>query len=189
MTLSTNTLPKEGGIDRSGALASVLCAVHCALSAFLPWLFGAVGLSVLAGDSAEWLFTLIAIALASGGLVLGWKSGQSKKVAALFILGIVGLLASRGMEMSAVSHESHRGALHKHNRLDVVAETQLRPAKKRDGETPAVKSLNPDETTKEPKHVDEVMHFSGIALGVIGGTLLATAHILRLQKLNRRVCQ
>ena len=61
----------------------------------------------LFGHEAEWIFTLIAVAFASGALVLGWRVHRSSKVAGFFLLGIIGLLASRGLEMG--SHDDHHG--------------------------------------------------------------------------------
>ena len=49
-------------VDRFGAFASVACAIHCAVCAFIPSAFAALGIGFLAGHMAEWLLTLIAVA-------------------------------------------------------------------------------------------------------------------------------
>lgn len=88
-------------LDRLGALASSLCAVHCAVCALLPAAFGALGLGFLLGHEAEWLFTLIAIAFALGALTVGWRRHRSVIVAGLLTSGVAGLLTARGLEVDA----------------------------------------------------------------------------------------
>lgn len=100
--------------DRFGALASGLCAVHCAATALAPALFVLAGLELLLSESAEWTFTALALLFASGALLFGWRRHRSVPVASVFALGILGLLLSRGLEMRAHhdhAHEvSHHGA-------------------------------------------------------------------------------
>ena len=98
-------------LDRFGAVASSLCALHCALCAFLPIVFSAVGLGFLIGHEAEWVLTMVAIAFAGGALFWGWAQHRSVYVAGLLTLGIVGLLASRGLEMGS-GHHDHHGSHH-----------------------------------------------------------------------------
>lgn len=90
--------------DRIGALASTVCAVHCAVCALLPVAFGALGLGFLLGHEAEWGFTLIAVFFAAAALVAGWRRHRSRGVALLLMLGIVGLLVSRGVEGATEDH-------------------------------------------------------------------------------------
>jgi hypothetical protein len=85
-------------IDRFGALASTLCAVHCVVSAFLPELLATVGLGVLLGHESEWGFTLVALGLASAALWLGWRKHRSVPVLLLFGAGIAALLLARLLE-------------------------------------------------------------------------------------------
>ena len=86
------------GWDRLGALASGACAVHCAISALLPSAFAAIGLGALLGHEAEWVFTVIAIALAAAAFFYGWRKHKSAKVGVAFMLGISGLLLARLLE-------------------------------------------------------------------------------------------
>ena len=101
--------------DRLGSVASTLCALHCAVCAFLPVIFTGLGLGFLLGQSVEWLFSLVAVAFGLGALVLGWRTHGSKKVAALLTLGVIGILASRGLEMGSDHHghgEEHHADEH-----------------------------------------------------------------------------
>ena len=79
-------------LDGLGKFASGLCAVHCALCAFLPGLFALIGLEILVGHEAEWGFTIVAIVFALGAMVLGFQRHRSPRIAALFAMGILGLL-------------------------------------------------------------------------------------------------
>lgn len=85
-------------LDKMGAVASSLCAIHCAISAILPSLLVAVGLGALLGHAAEWAFTLGAVALAAATLVLGGRRHRSRPVLIMLGTGIVGLLLSRLLE-------------------------------------------------------------------------------------------
>ena len=99
---------RSAPVDRFGALSSGLRAAHYALCTLLPAAFGALGLGFLLGHEAEWGFTLIAVTFAAGALALGWRRQRSLVVAALLVLGIVGLLASRSLEMDS----ANQGASH-----------------------------------------------------------------------------
>lgn len=91
-TPQTNTgADGSARIDGAGALASSLCAVHCMVGAVLPAALGSLGFGFLLGHEVEWAFTAAALAFASAALVLGWRRHRSPIVAALFVLGIMGL--------------------------------------------------------------------------------------------------
>ena len=81
-------------VDRFGAFASIAAQV-CALCAFIPSAFAAVGIGFLAGHMAEWLLTLIAVASGVVALVLGWLHHRKFRVLVTLSIGIVGLLLAR----------------------------------------------------------------------------------------------
>ena len=85
--------------DRFGSVASPLCAIHCALCGFLPAAFTTLGAGFLLGHLAEWIFSITAMVLGLGALILGWRQHRSTGVAVLLALGIVGILSSRLIEM------------------------------------------------------------------------------------------
>lgn len=84
--------PKTGlehRIDRFGAFASMLCAIHCAL---LPVIFGvlpALGLGFLANHAYERAFVGFAIVLASISLWFGLRKHGSYRAFWFLIPGIV----------------------------------------------------------------------------------------------------
>ena len=90
--------PLSARVDQAGAVASSLCAIHCAASALLPAALGVLGAGALMGHMAEWIFTAVALSLAVWALWPGGIRSRSPGVIALFVLGIFGLLASRGLE-------------------------------------------------------------------------------------------
>ena len=111
----TNLEPQSNErIDQAGAVASTLCAIHCAICALLPAAFGALGLGMLLSQTAEWVFTIVAVFIAMGALVLSWRQYRSIAVAGLLGLGIVGLLTSRVLEMGSDHHHGEHHANHHH---------------------------------------------------------------------------
>lgn len=169
--LATSRSPAEqyGGdrVDRFGAVASSLCAVHCAVSGLLPAALGALGLGFLLGHEAEWVFTLIAVLFAGGALVLGWRRHRSRLVAGLLALGIVGLLASRGLEMSGGHHEPHHST-----------------AEHADGHDEGDDELRGDHGEVPVVHEDS-LHLVGTVAGVLAGLLLLFGHLLNIRTSRR----
>ncbi|MEM9192365.1 MAG: MerC domain-containing protein [Myxococcota bacterium] len=161
-------------VDRIGAVASSMCAVHCALVAMVPAVFGALGLGFLLGQGAEWVFTLIAIAFAAGATVIGWRRHRSRKVVALLAIGIVGLLASRGLEMGS-SHEGHHAHDAHHGEH---AEAHGGHADRDHAEA------HDDAAGSAPAHND-IVHSAGAGLGILSGLLLLVGHIWNLREARR----
>ncbi len=78
----------ESRIDRVGAFASMLCAVHCAL---LPLVFGvlpALGLGFLANHGFEQIFVSFAILLATISLLYGLRKHGSYRAFVFLLPGI-----------------------------------------------------------------------------------------------------
>lgn len=90
---------KSGGwqvADRVGAVASFLCAVHCALLPFVLALLPFVGLGFLADHRFERVFVLFACGLATLALGRGFRRNQeplplllAAPGIALLVLGVV----------------------------------------------------------------------------------------------------
>ena len=79
----------EARVDRFGALASMLCAVHCAL---LPVMFGVLpmlGLGFLAWHGFERAFVGFAIVLASISLLYGLRKHGSYRAFLFLVPGIL----------------------------------------------------------------------------------------------------
>ena len=156
-------------VDRFGAIASSLCAVHCAICALLPAAFGALGLGVLSGHEAEWVFTIIAVAFAVGALLLGWRRHRSVLVAGLLIAGIVGLVASRALEMSG-EHDGHDAAP-AHAQAE-SSSTHGHVAKEHAAKEHAAKEHATHAATSASASHDDAAHLAGTVVAVLAGLLL-----------------
>jgi hypothetical protein len=93
-------------IDRFGAFASMLCAIHCAL---LPVVFGvlpALGLGFLANHAYEQAFVGFAILLASISLWFGLRKHGSYLAFLFLVPGIILLIAGVliGFDHSSSGH-------------------------------------------------------------------------------------
>lgn len=150
-------------IDHLGALASSLCAVHCAAVALLPALLGTLGLGVLLKHETEWVFTAIAIGFATLALTFGWRRHRSFAVAGVMAMGIVGLLASRGLEMRA----------------------------EREPEPAAAQSEEMAPNARVERHERaRATHLQGTAIGIMASLVLLGGHVLNLRGVRacRDVC-
>lgn len=168
-------------LDYFGMAAGSLCAVHCALTALLPAVFSVIGLEILLAHQAEWALTLVAVAFAGGALVLGWRQHRSSWVATCLVLGIVGLLASRGLEEVGSPHHGHHGDDH-----TTVAERPVASG----AEAAPDHGTSPDdhdgEHGDEPHAMFEVdLHLAGAAVGILSGIILMIGHLLNF-RLTRR---
>lgn len=90
----------DSNVDRFGTLASAACTVHCVLSAILPEALATLGLGALLGLGSEWVFTLVALGVATAALLLGWRRHRSGRVASLLGAGMAALLIARWLEDS-----------------------------------------------------------------------------------------
>ncbi len=151
-------MASEEMADKLGSLASTLCALHCAVCAFLPVLFTGLGLGFLLGQSVEWLFSLVAIAFGLGALVPGWRKHGSKKVAVLLTIGVIGILVSRGMEM---------GSDHGH------------------GEAHHAEEGSDEHGDEHGDDHDDAGHTLGAMVGVLAGMSLLVGHLLNIQAARR----
>lgn len=86
-------------VDRVGATASLLCAVHCVLLPFVLALLPLIGLEFLAGHTFERVFVACAAALASASILFAYR--RHRRPYALFIMlpGIALLLFGVGVDL------------------------------------------------------------------------------------------
>ena len=195
-------------IDQAGAVASTLCAIHCAICALLPAAFGALGLGMLLSQTAEWAFTIVAVSIAVGALVLSWRQHRSVAVAGLLSLGIVGLLASRVLEMGSDHH--HHGDHHGEEHHDEVAhaedkhddstadkhedhhdEKHVADGHEHEGHSSEKhhddhKEGHHDEHEGEEDGHDDDNHTLGASVGIAGGMFLLFGHILNIGTSRKR---
>lgn len=88
-------------VDRVGATASLLCAVHCALLPFVLALLPLIGLGFLAGHTFERIFVACAAALASASIVAAYRRHRRPQALLLMVPGIVLLLCGVAVDIDA----------------------------------------------------------------------------------------
>ena len=183
-------------IDRFGAVASSLCAIHCAVCALLPAAFGALGLGMLLSQEAEWVFTIIAVLFALAALILVLRQKRSSTIAGLLGLGIIGLLSSRGLEMGS-EHHHHGEGHHNEKHHDGHAGEEKHHAENKDKDQHGIQegehhSEHHDEHHEEEHHDEhggeehsDSLHSVGASMGVLGGFLLLFGHILNIRSMRK----
>jgi hypothetical protein len=127
MSLSLDLPWRRPDLDTVGAVASLVCAVHCAVVALVLGVTPAVAL--FAASWVEWAFLLTSAVVGLGALVPGYRRHGLRRPLVLFTCGMSMLLALRQLratpslsEMTAVAvaaaclvsaHWINRGALHR----------------------------------------------------------------------------
>ena len=75
-------------VDKLGALASAVCAVHCLLTGVALGLFSVAGLGFVGSVVADAVFLLIAIAVGGTAIVHGARKHHSVVPALIFVVGL-----------------------------------------------------------------------------------------------------
>ncbi len=82
-------------LDKAGAAASFLCAVHCALMPFLITVLPLVGLGFLASEPVEWGLLAASGVLGTLSLCLGFREHKQRRVFAVLGVALAFLVAGR----------------------------------------------------------------------------------------------
>lgn len=88
-------------LDRVGATASLLCAVHCMLLPFVLALLPLIGLEFLAGHTFERIFVACAAALASASILVAYRRHRHPQALFLMIPGIALLVLGVAIDINA----------------------------------------------------------------------------------------
>ncbi len=173
----------------------MLCALHCASAAFIPAALGAMGMGALLGHEAEWVFTIIAIGFAATAAFVGWRRHRSTLIVALLGLGIVGLLASRFIEMSSGHDHGHGhghevAQMHEGEHEDEHKDTHEGEHEDEHGHHDHAEKDHHDDHHDDhgDAHGEEEgagAHLLGTIIGVLAGLLLVAGHVAGLRA-NRR---
>ncbi|MGV3617009.1 MAG: MerC domain-containing protein [Fimbriimonas sp.] len=81
-------------LDRVGAYASAICAVHCLITGIALGLLSVVGLGFLGSPAAELGFFLLTVTIGTTALVHGHRKHHSIVPALVFVCGLGCLLVS-----------------------------------------------------------------------------------------------
>lgn len=169
-------------IDLAGSLASMLCAIHCASAAFVPAALGALGMGALLGHEVEWVFTIVAIGLAVTAAFVGWRRHRSTLIVSLLGLGIVGLLASRAIEMSS-GHDHGHG--HEVTQAHAGGHHDEHEGEQAHGHHDHGEEGHGDGHGDEHGEGGFDTHLLGTLVGILAGLLLVSGHVAGLRA-NRR---
>ncbi len=162
----------NGWTDRLGAVASSVCALHCAVCALLPALFASMGIGFLLSHEVEWVLTIAAILFGCVALSMAWRTHRSAQAAFFLLLGTVGLLASRGIEMTLV-----------HDDFESVSVEQ---ANDPHSNSAVHRTWTSSVEDSRPHHSDEAgSHLVGAGVGVGSGLLLVLGHLLNIRAARR----
>ncbi len=162
----------NNGWDQAGVIASSACAIHCAICGLLPVAFTVSGLDFLLGHKVEWAISITAIILGLGAMALGWRQHRSTRIAGLLILGIVGLIVSRGLEMGSGHKEHHQDSHHVAENHEGDMSFTLEHSDREES----------DSTHEEDRHNP---HLAGSIIGVCAGILLLFGHVLNMRAVRR----
>lgn len=107
--VATSTIDK---VDRAGATASFLCAIHCALMPFVVTLLPVFGLSFLSSEPIEWALLAASATLGTLSLCLGYREHRSRRVFAVLGIALALLLMGRlhGGEHSHAANHADQAA-------------------------------------------------------------------------------
>jgi len=99
----TQDLPPDpptnrSGLDTAGAIASGVCAIHCASVALAPSLLVAMGLGGAMSSEFEWAFTGAAVLIGVVAGIQGFRSHGSWGLLAGFLTMATALIAVRFLE-------------------------------------------------------------------------------------------
>jgi len=90
-------------LDKVGATASFLCAIHCAIMPFIITVLPLLGLGFLASEPVEWGLLACSAVLGTLSLCVGFKEHKRRRVFGVLGLALALLVAGR------VFHEHHLG--------------------------------------------------------------------------------
>ena len=89
-------------LDKAGATASLLCAIHCAAMPLVVTLLPFVGLSFLAHELTEWVLLFAAAAIGLTSLCWGYREHRSRRALAVLSLGLSLAFCGRVLEENGI---------------------------------------------------------------------------------------
>lgn len=96
------TAPRLGNVvDRVGATASLLCAIHCMLLPFVLAALPLIGLGFLAGHTFERVFVTCAALLAAFSIVMAYRQHGRPHALLLMVPGIALLITGIAIDLDA----------------------------------------------------------------------------------------
>jgi hypothetical protein len=81
-------------LDKIGAVASAICAVHCLLTGVALGLLSILGLGFIGSPAAEFAFISVAVVVGVWAIVHGRRKHHSSIPAVIFVFGLMCIAAS-----------------------------------------------------------------------------------------------
>ncbi len=81
-------------LDRVGACASAICAVHCLLSGVALSLLSVLGLGFIASGPSEIAFIGVTLVVGSTAVFIGHRKHRSLLPAVIYLVGLLAILGS-----------------------------------------------------------------------------------------------
>lgn len=183
MNIDVQRSKKILNIDKFGAFASTLCALHCVACAFIPATFAILGMELFLEHETEWILTAIALIFAVFALVIGWRSHGTFHILLFLGIGIVGLLIARGLETHAHHHDHGVGAhdVSHSEHKDIAAHEKKHIITK---EAKEAKEAKETAAHHDEGSVEEANIFGEI-LAIIASIFLLIGHLMNLAEIKR----
>jgi MerC mercury resistance protein len=89
---SKSTAPRDGALDRTGAVVSLACAIHCALMPIALGLLAVLGTQWMASSVLEWSIVGLSAALGLFSLVPSYRNKHREPRCLIFFLSGLGLI-------------------------------------------------------------------------------------------------
>jgi hypothetical protein len=87
--------PTTEKLDKAGATASFLCAIHCALMPFVITVLPLLGLGFLASEPVEWGLLASSGTLGTFSLCAGYREHRKRGIFAILAIALALLVAGR----------------------------------------------------------------------------------------------
>lgn len=94
-TASRRIIKTPDSLDKAGASASLLCALHCALMPIFVTALPLLGLSFLATEPVEWALMGVSALLGCSSLCLGYREHRSRRALLVLSIGLALLVLGR----------------------------------------------------------------------------------------------
>ena len=109
---------RNQALDRIGAIASAVCAVHCLLTGVALGLLSYAGLGFMGSLTADIIFLTIAVTIAAVAIWHGVKKHHSYKPAMVFVFGLFCVMM--GHFVFPHVHKANQSGLHLADILSTV---------------------------------------------------------------------
>jgi hypothetical protein len=95
---SATSLTSGDRLNTTGAVASFLCAIHCALMPLLITFLPLIGLGFIASEPVEWGLVAMSAVLGASAICMGYREHRRRRALAILAIGVALLVLGRVSE-------------------------------------------------------------------------------------------